>query len=59
MMKDRQTGKPAGFAFCQFHHWSEAHVAIQQLNGQEFQLRMLKVAPLVGNGDSSNLGIVP
>ena len=59
MMKDRQTGKPKGYGFCEYHHWTAAHAAIQQLNEQELQGRLLTVAPLAGNGDSSKLGIVP
>ncbi|MDR7423219.1 MAG: RNA-binding protein [Armatimonadota bacterium] len=43
VMTDRETGRPRGFAFVEMSTEDEARVAIQALDGKEFQGRPLRV----------------
>ena len=56
LMFDRETGKPRGFAFCEYADVETANSAIRNLNGYEINSRTLKVdyadqdTPLTGGG---------
>ena len=43
VITDRETGRPRGFGFVEMPNKSEAEVAIQSLNGKDFQGRALTV----------------
>jgi cleavage stimulation factor subunit 2 len=43
LMFDRETGKPRGFAFCEYADMETANSAIRNLNGYEINGRVLKV----------------
>jgi len=55
LVTDRQTGRHRGFGFCEYYHKASACAAIKRINGQEFQGKRLKVAALVGSGESFTL----
>jgi cleavage stimulation factor subunit 2 len=61
LMFDRETGKPRGFAFCEYADMETANSAIRNLNGYEINGRVLKVdyadqdVPVTG-GTTSNGG---
>ena len=61
LMFDRETGKPRGFAFCEYADLETANSAIRNLNGYEINGRVLKVdyadqdVPVTG-GTSSGTG---
>ena len=42
---DRETGRPKGFAFCEFDNPNSAQDAIQRLNGYDLNGRQIRVAP--------------
>jgi len=43
VIKDRETGRSKGFAFCEMENDDEAKAAIEQLNGTEYSGRPLVV----------------
>jgi RNA recognition motif-containing protein len=51
---DRDTGKPRGFAFIEFHQRSDAEEAIRRLNNQEFKGRPLAVSEARARDDRSS-----
>ena len=40
---DRETGKPKGFGFCEYHDVHTAESAVRNLNGRELSGRTLRV----------------
>jgi RNA recognition motif-containing protein len=50
---DRDTGKPRGFAFIEFHQRSDAEEAIRRLHNQEFKGRPLAVSEARARDDRS------
>jgi cleavage stimulation factor subunit 2 len=43
LVYDRQTNRPKGFGFCEFADQSGAQNAVNQLNGSDFNGRVLRV----------------
>ena len=43
LIRDRETGRSRGFAFVEFTDSSNAQKAVDEVNGQEFQGRQLRV----------------
>jgi len=43
LIRDRETGRSRGFAFVEFTDASQAEKAVNDINGQEFQGRQLRV----------------
>jgi RNA recognition motif-containing protein len=44
VITDRETGRSKGFGFVEFASDDDARAAIEELNGQEFQGRQLKIS---------------
>jgi cleavage stimulation factor subunit 2 len=43
LVYDRQTNRPKGFGFCEFADQNGAQNAVNQLNGSDFNGRVLRV----------------
>lgn len=43
LVYDRTTNRPKGFGFCEFADQNGAQAAVNQLNGQDFNGRVLRV----------------
>jgi len=43
IMSDKETGKPSGYAFCEFRDSETAESAVRNLNGHEFNGRTIRV----------------
>ena len=50
-MTERDTGKPRGFGFVEFHDIATADSAIRNLSGTEFNGRTIRIVFAEGPGD--------